>query len=508
MSGRVERYRLRRSPAALALAVCAVCVGLATLTLLVPSAPTLDPWGWILWGREVANLDFSTRLEGSPSWKPLPVLATAPLSVAGDAAPTLWVVLARAAGLLGLVFAFRVASRLTGDRGIVVRSGAGLVAAVGTVLSAEWVRAFSHAYTEPLSVGLVLAAIDRHLAGRPRQALVVGALLSCSRPEAFPLVVLYGAVIWRRSEASLALVASTLAAVAALWLIPDWIGSGDPFYGGKLADELLAREGLPELMQAAYYTPLALSVAAIAGAALAIWQRDWTFAGIVGLAAAWFLLLRLAMYAGYPAHPRYFVLPAAIVCVAGAAGAARLVEAPPRPWLRAALGVAALILLVASSFVPRTENAVASAKEAVARARTQAELWRAVSAAGGADLRRCGTPRLPGMRWSKGAVAWRLGVPLREVRNFRTSDGEDTLQRLKLGAEQRRSAGTLTVRVRARNPAVLFLPFAGMRIRFEARRGRLPPERLGSSGIWTVYATSPARCNRALRREPPLARVR
>src|ERR671916_2551801 len=62
------------------------CFAIAALTLLEPSAPTYDPWAWILWGREVMHLDLDT-VDG-PSWKPLPVMLTAPFSLLGnDVAP-------------------------------------------------------------------------------------------------------------------------------------------------------------------------------------------------------------------------------------------------------------------------------------------------------------------------------------------------------------------------------------------------------------------------------------
>src|SRR5205809_193676 len=54
-------------------------VGLTLLTFLMPSAPTYDPWAWIVWGREVLHLDLST-VDG-PSWKPLPVLLTTPFAL-------------------------------------------------------------------------------------------------------------------------------------------------------------------------------------------------------------------------------------------------------------------------------------------------------------------------------------------------------------------------------------------------------------------------------------------
>ena len=69
------------------MAVVAACLALAALSLLAPSTPTTDSWGWIVWGRELAHLDLSTDVGGAPAWKPLPVLFTADLSLLGYAAP-------------------------------------------------------------------------------------------------------------------------------------------------------------------------------------------------------------------------------------------------------------------------------------------------------------------------------------------------------------------------------------------------------------------------------------
>src|SRR3954464_8927873 len=87
-----------------------VVLGLTALSFLAPSTPTYDPWAWIIWGREIVHLDLSTV--GGPSWKPLPVLFTAPFSLFGDAAPDLWLVVARAGALLALAMTFRLARRL------------------------------------------------------------------------------------------------------------------------------------------------------------------------------------------------------------------------------------------------------------------------------------------------------------------------------------------------------------------------------------------------------------
>ena len=79
---------------------------LAALTFLAPSAPTYDPWAWIIWGREILHLDLST-VDG-PSWKPLPVLLTTPFALAGPLAPDLWLFVARAGAIAGVVVVFRL----------------------------------------------------------------------------------------------------------------------------------------------------------------------------------------------------------------------------------------------------------------------------------------------------------------------------------------------------------------------------------------------------------------
>ncbi|CAA9488976.1 MAG: hypothetical protein AVDCRST_MAG30-1224, partial [uncultured Solirubrobacteraceae bacterium] len=78
----------------------AACLAAAALSLLAPWALAFDPYAWLVWGREIAGGTLDTS--AGPSWKPLPVLVTTPLSLAGGAAPEAWLVVARAGALLGL----------------------------------------------------------------------------------------------------------------------------------------------------------------------------------------------------------------------------------------------------------------------------------------------------------------------------------------------------------------------------------------------------------------------
>ena len=90
------------------------CLALATISLLVAREPVYDAWAWLVWGRELTDLRLHST--SGPAWKPLPVLLAAPLSLAGDVAPQLWLVLVRATWLLGLVFAAQISLLLTAGR--------------------------------------------------------------------------------------------------------------------------------------------------------------------------------------------------------------------------------------------------------------------------------------------------------------------------------------------------------------------------------------------------------
>ena len=88
---------------ALAWAIVA-CVVLAIVSVFVlPSTPSYDPWAWIVWGREIGSGAFTFATNGGPSWKPLPVVFTTVFGLFGGAAPKLWLIAARAGGLLALL---------------------------------------------------------------------------------------------------------------------------------------------------------------------------------------------------------------------------------------------------------------------------------------------------------------------------------------------------------------------------------------------------------------------
>src|SRR4051794_23585210 len=221
------------------------CVLLAVLSLLLPGEPTYDPTSWIIWGREIAEGTLSTTR--GPSWKPLPVLFTTPFSLFGDdAAPQLWLVVARAGGLLGIVMGYRLAARLAGR-------SAGVIAAVAILASEGYVYNAWRGNSEGLLVGLTLWAVERHLDGRRTWAFVLGFGAALLRPEVWPFWGLYGLHLAWREPHRRALVGALFAAIPVAWFLPEYLGSGDFLRAA-------ARARQPRLDSAAYADFPALEV--------------------------------------------------------------------------------------------------------------------------------------------------------------------------------------------------------------------------------------------------------
>jgi hypothetical protein len=410
------------------LAACAVIAVLAAASLLLPWDPVYDPWGWLVWGREVTGLDLDTS--SGPSWKPLPVLFTTPLSVFGDAAPDLWLAVARAGWLaapaLAALLAARVAERLAAGRR--ERIAAGVVAGLGVVLLSDgftpWLRQFAGGLAEPLMVTLLLAAVERGLAGRDRTALALGAAAALVRPEAWPALLLYAAWLWRARPAHRVAAAAAIAAVAALWFVPDLLGSGSFLTG---ADRAREGSGSPpvealEVIGRAATLPLAVFwVGLVAVVVVARRRGDRAIVVVAAVALGWIALVAVMAAGGYAGLPR-FIAPAAGVAIAlGAAGLAHLVASVRGPGVRPAVVVgvgalAAALLLQASLRIAALSDDAANATE-ISRARSQLD---AIVAGRGADrIRACG-PAVAGAIDGQTAIAWLLDVPIADVEVSRT----------------------------------------------------------------------------------------
>src|ERR1700748_3691804 len=86
------------------LGLVVVSLVIAAVSLVFPSTPSYDPWSWIIWGRQIVH--GSLDLQNGPSWKPLPVVFTTVFGLFGQAAPNLWLVVARGGATLASLMTF------------------------------------------------------------------------------------------------------------------------------------------------------------------------------------------------------------------------------------------------------------------------------------------------------------------------------------------------------------------------------------------------------------------
>ena len=199
-----------------ATAAVAAAVVVAALSLLLPWALAFDPLAWLVWGRETGRLALDTTT--GPSWKPFPVLFTVVFALWEQAAPALWMIVARAGGLLALAGAYVLGARLAGR-------WAGAAAVAAMALSPWWLFHTALGNSEGLLGAAVLWAVIAHLSGHTRAALACATAAALMRPEAWPFLGLYGFWLWRRDEDRRAVIAAA-AIVPLLWFGPDLLGAG------------------------------------------------------------------------------------------------------------------------------------------------------------------------------------------------------------------------------------------------------------------------------------------
>jgi hypothetical protein len=396
-------------------------LALTALTFLVPSAPTYDPWAWIVWGREVLHLDLST-LDG-PSWKPLPVLLTTPFALFGSLAPDMWLFVARAGAIAGVVMAFRVARRLGGVP-------AGTAAAAAYAIAPWTIRNGAMGNSEGLLVALSLAAVDRHLAGRFRHAFLFGLAAALLRPEVWPFLGLYGLWLFWREARSRTLVALGFAALPALWLLPELWGSGDLLRAAHRAHNpransaAFAEDPIGEVVRqfGTMLTPaLWIGLGALAVATLlrlAPGRREQRTVIALALAAA-VLVGEVAVMTndGFSGNTRYMILPAAVVCVLAGTGIGWAVRALPARLAANGLVVAAVAAAAALGFALPSVNRLDAVRASIDyQARLTDGLPGTLARAGGAHrLLACGTPYTGAFQVP--LVAWKLGVHITTVQS-------------------------------------------------------------------------------------------
>jgi hypothetical protein len=370
-----------------------------------------DAWAWMVWGRELAHLELETT--GGPSFKPLPVLVVAPLSVLGGGAPAVWLAAIRACAFASLALGYRLGTRLAGPV-------AGAAGALGLALSADLYRTALLGSAEPALIALALGAVDRHLAGRRDWPLVLVAVAGLIRPEAWVVLAGYGLYVWVDEPRLRPLAIAAVVLPPALWLGLDWAGSGDPLHASSTATE--ATEGsaanasvpaLEVLRRAADAVIVPTLVLAAAGLVESARRRDRRVLVLAALAIAWIAIVAVMAQAGFTGTRRYLAAPAAAICVVSGVGLAWLLAYVPAG--RARLGAACVV--AALSLAPALLRAREEARTlSVARSQSHQlrELRRAVAKVGGrAAVRRAGRPAIN--PWLQTALAWELRSQLDDV---------------------------------------------------------------------------------------------
>jgi hypothetical protein len=315
--------------------------GSAALVIWARTLPSFDAYGWLTWGQRTWHGGLDTN--AAPSWKPLPYLFTVVYAVLGHHLELrLWMATSAAVAFAGVVFAGRIAYKLTAPRA--GRELAGWVAAAFAGLALLALRDELHygylhyvlsSQSDPMIVTLALAAIDLALSGRRRTAFACGVLASLGRPEVWPFLALYSVWLWRRDRFDRWLVAGAWIALLALWFGVPAISSRTPFVSaanaldsgrapsGNRLTAVLSRFG--ELQHWPVYVAAALCVALAATRRSS--PRDRAALALAGGIVVWLAIEIAFGLHGWPALGRYMFEPAAVATVLAGAFAGRMLAA-------------------------------------------------------------------------------------------------------------------------------------------------------------------------------------
>jgi hypothetical protein len=311
--------------------------------------PSFDAYGWLVWGYQ--TLHGSLDLGGAPSWKPMPLLFTAPFAIFGHYQLRLWMFTSVFVSLAGVVFAGRIAFRLTGGRAAMAdaepfRRAAPIAAAIfagAAVLGTEdYMHYILSVQTDPMLVTIGLAGLDMFLLGRYRWTLLLGVIAALGRPEFFafvgPFMVFYVVRSWhrlprRQAMVEIGLVAVGAAAIVFMWWGVPWITNGRPNISGELA-KLSPRalkhnqiRGTISRFGELEYLPI--WIAAAVGLVFGGLRRNWVVLCMGAGAVVWVIVeIGFALH-GWPGLPRYMFEAASLCCVlAGVAVGWALAELP------------------------------------------------------------------------------------------------------------------------------------------------------------------------------------
>ncbi|MGI8864476.1 MAG: hypothetical protein ACR2JH_08780 [Solirubrobacteraceae bacterium] len=420
MAALAPRYRWLLAAAVLLLLSTA-------LVLWADTRPGYDPYGWLVWGKLTIHGNLDTN--GAPSWKPLPFLVTVPFALLGHYALWLWMILAVAVSLSGLVFAWRIAVHLTdAPPG---RRWAGLAAGAFAAIALLGIRDYTHftlsAQSDTMIVSLCLAAIDCQLAGRYRWAFWLWILGALGRPEVWPFLALYTVWAWRTLPTMRRMLAAGVMLIPLLWFGIPALTAKSAFIAGNNAlhspRQLHSNKLLGTLDRFLDLHELAVWVAGLAAVAIAALRRQRFILLLAAGAVVWVVVEVAFVLHGYPGVQRYLFEPVAIVCVLAGVFVGRVLldvtpllgRLGPRFSPRYGAAVAGVILFVlAASLVPAARSRVrierADLTHERARTRELNALHTVVTRIGLKRLLACGRPNI--QIGNQSVFAWYTGIKI------------------------------------------------------------------------------------------------
>ncbi len=312
------------------------------IVLYARARPGYDPYGWLVWGKLTLHLKLDTN--GAPSWKPLPFLFTVPYALVGHYALWLWMVTSVAISLSGLIFAWRIAFRLTYSRPERRYASyvAGLVAA-GVVLVDAGSDCAGQLRALPPERGV--RHDDRGRSASPRSTCIwsgrhrLGLLdvvpgRRSGRPEVWPFLGLAGLWLWWKDPAYRRWLYAALGLLRRLLV-------RDP--GDQLQELLHRRQHRPELAAGdprqqdhRHDRPLPRAGGRtrcgswrLLTVAWAAWRRRIAILVLAAGALAWLVIEIAFALKGFPAVPRYLFEAGAVVAILAGVFVGRVVHELP-----------------------------------------------------------------------------------------------------------------------------------------------------------------------------------
>ncbi len=327
------------------------------LVLWARTRPGYDPYGWLVWGYQTihGHLD----LAGAPSWKPLPLILTAPFAVFGHYQLWLWMFSAVGVSLLGCIFAARIAYRLVGvDDGDKRPAIAAAVFAGASLLGIEtYVHVVLSVQSDPIITTLFLAAWDAHLSGHERVAFVVGCVAGLGRPEVWSTLAPYTIYLWIKRPHTRKLLVGGWVVVLFGWFGIPAITNGRPFIAEQLA---LRSPRAPKgnIVVASFHrytelTYLPVQLGALFALGMAWLRRHWPTLLVGASAVLWVLTETVLDLKGLPGQIRYIFEPAALEGILAAVALGWLLIAIRRAApLRLRIGAGVLVAALVGPMVP------------------------------------------------------------------------------------------------------------------------------------------------------------